>query len=344
MKREELTPRAWGALLWLVTLAPAAELFPAVGLEAGRGAWLNPAAAGLLILPLLWMTRRGEGIRLGEHPIGRWIALVCGLWMELLLVLRLTLCARRLLWSGERDGAVWFFLLTLTALALWMVGGKLSALGRAGQIYLVLLLGVAVLVLGLSLPRVRVDRILPLWTEDAGAVLLSGLRGAGSLCWGLLPMLFLSVRPGSGKSRILWGGGGCLLLTLAQLIIIGNLGVGLCARSESAFFVLTKSVGVEGGFQRVESVVAALWMISDLMLTVILARAVGICAQQVCPKLKYEGTTSFILLAGAGAALWGTRWGAAVSNWNLEWVWMGNLVSCFMVCLGTFLVKRTKTT
>lgn len=342
MKRDELSPGQWGALLWLVTLAPAAELFPNLGMEAGRGAWLTPVAAGLVVLPLLWLSGRGEELQ--NHPAGRGTALLCGAWMELLLVLRLTLCARRLLWSGERDGAVWFFLLTLTALALWMGGGKPSTLGRAGQVYLVLLLGAAALVLGLSLPQVRADRVLPLWTQDVGPVLLSGLGGAGGLCWGLLPMLFLPVRGTPGKSRLLWSGGGCLLLALAQLIVIGNLGVGLCARSESAFFALTKSVGVEGGFQRVESVVSALWTISDLMLTVILARAVGVCAEHVCPKVKYESGASFALLAGAGAALWGARWGAAVVNWNREWVWMGNLVALVAAVLGIFLVKRTKTT
>ena len=340
VKRETLSNRQWGTLLWVSALAPAAELFPSVGLEtAGRGAWLTPAASALILVPLVWLA----GDRLGTGRIGRGAALLCGLWMEVLLVLRLTLCARRMIRAGERDGAVWFFLLTLTALALWMGTGKLSAVGRAGQIYLVLLLGVAALVLGLSLPRVRVDRILPLWTEDAGPVLLTALSGAGSLCWSVLPMLFLPAAPESGKSRVLWVSGGCALLTLAQLIIIGNLGTGLCARSESAFFALTKSVGVEGAFQRVESVVAALWVISDLTLTVILARAVGFCAEWVWEKLTWEWVGSFLLLAAAGVALWGTRWGASVAEWNGEWVWMGSLMVYFIAILGMFIVKKTKT-
>ena len=337
MKGELLSKGQWGALLWLAALAPAAELLPAVGLEAGRGAWLTPAAAGLILLPLLWLTREG-------NCIGRGAALLCGGWMEVLLVLRLILCSRRMLWSGQRDGAVWFFLLTLTALALWMSGGKITALGRSGQICLALLLSAAAVVLGLSLPGVRADRILPLWTEDAGPVLLTAVRGAGSLCWAVLPALFLPAKPRSGKSLALWGGGGCLLLTFAQLIIVGNLGVGLCTRSESAFFALTKSVGVEGAFQRVESVVTALWMISDLILCVLLTRGVGACVQRICPRLDREGVGSFALLAAAGVALWGTRWGASVAEWNRDWVWLGNLTACFVAVVGVAIVKKTKTT
>ena len=140
-----------------------------------------------------------------------------------------------------------------------------------------------------------------------------------------------------------WVGSGCVLLTLTQLIIIGNLGVGLCARSESAFFALTKSVGIEGAFQRVESVVAALWMLSDLVLTVILTRAIGICGERVWPRLEQEGTGSFALLAAAGVALWGTRWGASVTEWNRDWVWIGSLSACVTAIAGQFIVKRTKT-
>lgn len=344
MEQEGLTSRQWGALLWAAALSPGAELFPAVGLEqAGRGVWLTPVVSLLILFPLLWFSRQWDGAALRTCAVGRVTALLCGVWMEVLLVLRLTLCARRMLWSGERDGAVWFFLLTLTALALWMGSGKLSALGRAGQIYLIVLLGAAILVLGLSLPKVRADRILPLWFGDAGPILLTALSGAGSLCWAVLPMLFLPAHSKSGKSLALWGGGGCLLLSVAQLIVVGNLGVGLCARSESAFFALTKSVGIEGAFQRVESVVAALWMLSDLTLTVILTRAIGLCAESLHRKLNREGVGSFALLAAAGVALWGTRWGASVTEWNRDWVWIGSLVACIVAIVGMFIVKKTKT-
>ena len=54
---------------------------------------------------------------------------------ELLLALRLRLCAQRLLTAGERDGSLWFFLPAAAALVLWMARGKLSAFARAGQFF-----------------------------------------------------------------------------------------------------------------------------------------------------------------------------------------------------------------
>lgn len=331
MRHDRLSPAQWGALLWVSALAPAVELLPGKALDlAGRGAWLSPLAAGLILVPLLWLARRTDGESLRSTLPGQITLIICVLWMELLVVLRLALCARRMLWSGERDGAVWYFLLTLAALALWISQGKLTAFGRAGQIFLAMLLGTAALVLGLSLPRLRFDRVLPVWTGEMVPVLRSALSTTGSLCWGVLPMLLLPVQERKKHSLLLWGAGGCALLTLAQLIILGNLGVGLAGQADSAFFTLTKSVGVEGAFQRVESVVAALWMLSDLTLCVALVHAIGLAGREIAFGVSRETVSSFALLAGTGGALWLLRWSAPVEVWNREWVWLGSLIVCLL--------------
>lgn len=329
MKQEVLSRGQWGALLWTAALAPAAELLPGIALSlAGRGAWLSPVAALVVLIPVLWLGRRGDARDFRTSLPGKLLLAVCALWMEVLVVLRLGLCARRMLWAGERDGAVWYFLLVLSAAALWMGQGRLNAFGRTGQLFLVMLLAAAVLVLGLSLPQVRADRILPLWTDDIFPVLRSGLSTAGSLGWAVLPMLFLPAQERKGKNILLWGAGGCVLLTLAQIVILGNLGSGLSARSDSAFFALTKSVGVEGAFQRVESVVSALWMLSDLTACVILTHAIGLAGEGAVFRVKRETVSSFALLAGTAGALWMLRWGAPLEVWNREWVWLGNIIAC----------------
>ena len=347
MKQEKLSPGQWGALLWAAALAPAAELLPGAALNlAGRAAWLAPTAALLFLLPLLRLGRRGDVRNLRESLTGKVLLTGYALWMVLLVSLRLALCARRMGWAGERDGAVWYFLLVLAALALWMGEGRLSPFGRAGQMFLLLLLGAAALVLGLSAPLVRADRILPLWTGDILPVVRAGLPAAGCLGWAVLPMLLLPVREERSSRALLWGAGGCLLLTLAQLIIIGNLGVGLTARSAGGFFALTKSVGVEGAFQRVESVVAALWMLSDLTLCVALTHAVGLAGEGAVFHVKRETVSSFALLAGTGIGLWLLRWGAPVEEWNRDWVWLGNLIFCAAAAFGLWrgesLGKKTK--
>lgn len=348
MKQEVLSRGQWGALLWTAALAPAAELLPGIALsQAGRGAWLSPVAALVVLLPILWLGRRGDAGDFRTSLPGKLLIAACALWMELLVVLRLGLCARRMLWAGERDGAVWYFLLVLSAASLWIGQGKLSSFGRAGQLFLVVLLAAVALVLGLSLPQVRADRLLPLWMGDMFPIVRTGLSTAGSLGWAVLPMLFLPAQERKGKNILLWGAGGCILLTLAQIIILGNLGGGLAARSDSAFFALTKSVGIEGAFQRVESVVSALWMLSDLTACVILTHAIGLAGERGVFHVKRETVSSFALLAGTAGALWMLRWGAPLEEWNREWVWLGNLIACILAAVWLGLVsaigKKTKT-
>ena len=116
------------ALVWAGALAPAAELLPAITLPtAGKGAWLAPLAAAPLVLLGGWLLARlsGEGglasaLRSGLGIFGIPALLIYMVWGELLLSLRLRLCAQRLVAAGYRDGTLWFFLLAVAGVTLWM--------------------------------------------------------------------------------------------------------------------------------------------------------------------------------------------------------------------------------
>lgn len=336
------------ALVWAGTLAPAAELLPAITLPvADRGAWLSPAAAIPLVLAAGWLLgalagERGlaAGIREGCGPVfGSVILTIYIVWGELLLSLRLRLCAQRLLDSGRRDGALWFFLLGLAILALWMGAGTLPAFGRAGQIFLGVLLAAAGVVLALSLSRVRPERTLTLWSGDVLPVLRSALPAAGVLGWGLFGAFLTGRVQGEGRWRwLFWGLGGCLLLTLAQWITLGSLGAPLAARLETPFFALAKSIGVEGAFQRVESVVAALWAFGDLSLAVLLLFAIREIQRELVPKMKERSTAVFCVCAAVVLALTVFENGAA-DEWNRTVVPVGNLLLGLAVPLPLCLLR-----
>ena len=183
------------ALLWAGLMAPAAELLPAVTLPtAGRGAWLSAAAVLPVLLIFGWglgkMGMRPGGlagtIQQGLGPVlGRLVLLLYLVWGELLLALRLRLCAQRLIASGERDGSLWFFLPTAALLVLWMARGKLAAFARAGQVFLTVLLVAAGIVLGLSLFQSQGEHLLPLWWSDILPILRSAIPLLGMLGYGV---------------------------------------------------------------------------------------------------------------------------------------------------------------
>ena len=110
---------------------------------------------------------------------------------------------------------------------------------------------------------------LPIWIEDlpaAGAAVVPVL----SLLGYAVPGAFLAgrlKRQDKDRSRAFrWTVWLCLLLSVLLLVALGCLGPDLISRVEQPFFVMVKGIGVQGAFQRVESVVMALWVLSDLML------------------------------------------------------------------------------
>lgn len=353
MNADKISRTQLMALLWAGVMAPAAELLPSLLLPgAGRGAWLSVALSAPLVLAAGWlmgslagregMARNITGILGGW--LGGAVLLIYIVWGLLLLSLRLRLCAQRLFASGERDGAWWVFLLAAAAVLLWIGRGKLPAFARAGQLFLSALLVTAGAVLLLSLFQGKPERLMPLWWSDAGGAFRSVLAATGVMGWGLfLPFIMGSVRDqGENKNWhwLFWGLGGALLLAAAQAVILANLGTGLAARLENPFFALAKSVGVEGAFQRVESVVTALWTFADLTMGGILIFALRAMAAELLPK-KTLGWVPWaaVLLSAAGALLLFPALGAG-EEWNQRLVPAGNLFLGLVLPAALFLLKK----
>ena len=353
MKDNKISRTQLMALLWAGVMAPAAELLPSLLLPgAGRGAWLAVVLAAPLVLAAGWLLGSlagREGLARGVTGLlGRWLGgavlLLYIVWALCLLSLRLRLCAQRLLASGERDGALWFFLLSGAAVLLWMGRGKLTAFARAGQLFLTALLITAGVVLGLSLFQARPERLLPLWWTEAGPPLQAALSAAGVMGWGLfLPFLMGDVRDQGEKKNwhwLFWGLGGALLLAAAQGVIVGNLGTELAARLDNPFFALAKSVGVEGAFQRVEGVVTALWTFADLTMGGILIFAIRTISAELLPERARPCVPWAAVLLGTAAALVLFPVGESGEALSRQFVPAGNLVLGFFLPAGLWIIKE----
>jgi len=292
LKNERLTQRQLLAVLWAGLLAPAVEVLP---VDAGPGTWLSTLAAlpVMLAVTALW---RGGGL---PKPL---LALY-GVWGVFLLALRLRLCAQRLLSSGWRDGSLAFFLIGTAALALWIGLGRRAAFGSLGQCALVILSVTAAGVLALAIPKVELGRIFPLWAQDVVPVLRAGVSAAGMLGWGIYAgFLTENVDPDTRKTSrpFWWAVWGCALLSAGQFIVLGCFGPRLSAQLTNPFFNLAKSVGVTGAFQRVESVVAALWMFSDLIQLGVLLYALRHIGEKLFPGKEKKIACGAMALAAVG--------------------------------------------
>ena len=311
MKKGALSRTQLAVLVWAGVLAPAAELLPGAALSAGRGAWLAPLAAlPLVLLSVCQLTRLAgdkglaRGILDGLGPRFGWgVLFLYMMWALALLALRLRLCAGRMLSSGYRDGAMPYFLLAAAGMVFWLAGGSLAAFARAGQLFFLVLAVTGGAILLLSLPQVRAVRLLPLWTGDVVPVLQSGFAAAGVLGWGSCWAFLTEEMPSDGKGSCRRTALGCVILALTQGVILGSLGPALAGRLDSPFLALAKSVGVEGAFQRVESVVAALWVIADVTMACLLTFALRAMLAAAAPQRQEKWTGRIAVVLAAGIAL-----------------------------------------
>ena len=282
MTETPITMRQLLSVIFAALLSPAIRVLPGgVAQAAGEAGWLSPLLALPLALALCGALFRllsplppGTGLAeacplvLGKIG-GKLVLALCLLWGLLQLSVTVRMCGQRFLITGYRNRPVIFYIVVLLAVALWMARGKLAALGRAGEVFHAILAVTLGIVLLLAAFRMEPENLLPIWAEElpaAGAAVVPVL----SLFGYAVPGAFLAgrlKRQEKDHSRAFrWTVWLCLLLSALLLVTLGCLGPGLVSRVEQPFFAMVKGIGVQGAFQRVESVVMALWVLSDLML------------------------------------------------------------------------------
>lgn len=295
MERDTLSFSQWMALLLGALLSPAIELLPGSAAQGGiAGAALAVVgialfgAAGMIVG---YLVSDGGLLRAIGKSFGAWggkaVLLLYLIWGELLLALRLRLAAQRMMESGARDGAAWFFVLGLGAMTWWMGRGSLGALGRTAQMFFLVLAVTGGAVLALSLFQVEPGNLLTSWSRKyvgTTELVWPGIQVAG---YGSFAM-FLYQPSGEKKGRrwlrvLVWA---WLVVTVAQVVIVGRFGPALTQELDAPFLQLSKSMGVKGAFQRVESIVSALWIFSDLLLLALLLCSVRQIGTELTTKVS----------------------------------------------------------
>lgn len=253
---------------------------------AGKSAWLTGILAFPAFLLLAWMlfalVREGGGLAEAFQKafgalVGKGITIIYMVWALFLLCLEGRLYAGRMLSAGYQSASPAAFLLVLLALTLWMGRRKLGAFARTAEIcYLVLALTLG-LVLLFSILDITPEHVLPVWFSDLPGAAAATLVPVGVLSCGVFGGFLagkVTRRGDDGPRGLRWLAAGCLILTLLQFGALAQLGAGLCARMDAPFFEVARGVGIDGAFQRVESIVVALWVFSDFALLGLLVFAI----------------------------------------------------------------------
>ena len=317
---------------WAALLSPAAAVLPSLAARLGGGAgWLSPLVAFpvLLLLMRTWRSMENNG------GVPRALTIIYIMWALLLGAARLRLSVRRLQFTAQRETNLWLFLFAVAVGAAWLAWGERSVFLRTAAVFGRVLTAALAGVLGLTLFEIRPEELLPLWTEDVVPVLKSAGSVLGVLCYGVYGAFLRDGTPRRETGRTL---AGCGVLTLLLLSVLGNLGAELAGALEDPFLSLSRHVGVAGAFQRVESLISALWLLGDLALLGLLLQA--------CRGLLNEGEGRWAAPVGAAVMvlLVGSVFHEAVQAQRFEYIVMpvGNLVLGGVVPCTLLLRRKDK--
>ena len=358
MADDRISLRQLLSLLFAALLAPAIGVLPAqTAALAGETGWLSALAALPALLALVWVLTAllgpaGEGAGLAQaaegalgRPVGKLLLTAYLAWGVLLLAANARLFSLRFLSTGYRNSPAGLFLAVLLGLALWLAWRPVRVLARAGEIFrLALAVGLA-FSLALGAFQVQPRHVLPIWAEDVPGLLSAALPVLGLLGYGVFAAFLggnVTRSEGDCRRLLVWGTVFCLVLTALQLVCQGNFGPTLTAQADTPFFLMVKGIGIEGTFQRVEAVIIALWIFSDLALLALLASACSALAQSVFSlRERRHAALPVVLLALAGAWLLFPD-AFSLSRWMERVMWPGNLLFGFGGPALLLLVKKLR--
>lgn len=285
MERKKLSGGQFGILTFVMMMAPMIHAVPARIIDARRAAWLLPVLAVLplaLLLLVLFrcLSRMPEDSGLGDvyHLAfgGRWGKVCCGLsalWTVMVMVVDLRFYAERYVSAVYPEAGKLVFYLAMAAIQLWIVRENLGCLLRAGKIFFWVVILTLAAVLLLAVGKMRVYHVWPVtdtsWKEvGLGAVRLSTAISMAVPAGFLLGKIQWRTR----KSGAVWW---ILALTgvtvMIAVVILGVFGPELSQRLQVPFFTLAKEVSVTGAMERMESIISAMWMMTDTALMGVLA-------------------------------------------------------------------------
>lgn len=277
MGRDVLSVRQMMVLLVVSLLAPATDLLPTIAAQqVGQGGWLVPLGALPILLLAFWVCGKvfcGNGLcnSVGK-PVGYTFIIIYLIWILVALAAALRLSAARMELVGSNVPPVLLAVVPV-ALAVWMGMGKVSAFARAVEVFYLALSVVLAGILLLALFQMEWENFCPVaWKKLPGG----GLATAGVFL-NVAPAAVLGTRVPKDVRSIRrsfgWIAAFCVAAALVLAAVLGCVGSGLSARLQIPYLIMVQGLGIKGGFQRTEGLIAALWLLSDVCLMGVLLQA-----------------------------------------------------------------------
>ena len=284
----------------LVLMVPALRHFVTASARyAGRAAWLTPLIAALPMLLYLhfiadFMGCRREGENLQElmlrclgPKLGRGALALTAAWLLLYSGFVLRTGADRMIITIYPNSSPAAFTVAMGLVCLVAALGKPRTIIRCAQLIKPLVLAALLLILFFALASVKSSNLLPITVNDALPATLGSLAAVNVLLVGVYTLCFVEgncpVSPGRARESSLWLLWMVVLLCLLTTAITGMFGAELTAKINRPFFVMVRNLVFFRTVERVEALVAMLWLFPDFLLVSLL-----LWSSQHCLRLIFR--------------------------------------------------------
>lgn len=264
-----------------VIFTPAIRIIPVYTAErAKQAAWLSPVAAivMLIVLSFIWQAlyKKYQGYSLMEiysditgKIIGRILAAVHLVWMVLLTALYVRYFAIRLIGSIYPNISLNIIIISMLAVIVFTLRYGLTTLTRLNEIILPLLLGIFFLLIILMIPNIKLGFLTPISYRSILPILNASIGIMGLLVY--FTFLFIFGDRISNKDKIKKTGIKIslfllIVMTATIVVTLGTFSHSVAQRTQFPFLIAVKQISLFNTIERIESVIVALWVISDYIL------------------------------------------------------------------------------
>ena len=291
-----MTGRQTNTAAALIGLSPLLYIVPGTQAEAlGGCAWLG----GIAALPVLALLALLLQKRTPRAP-GRLLSTAAAVWLLFGAACVLHGCAVRYCTAVGvfRTPAPYAALLLLTALPAAL--SRKKALFRASEIFLPVVLALLAVLLLCAATQLRPARLIDLTQLSAQGVLRAAVPvvvvGAAA---SVLPRCYAEVSPGAAPAILLGG-----LTAVLSAASVSVLGAPMTAGLELPVFTMLRNIGLLHTIERLDALMAAVWVLPDVTMLALLLRAGGDAAARALhiPSERAPTIAAAVIAAG-GAAL-----------------------------------------
>lgn len=314
MRDEKISFRQFAVAAAVASISPVSRLLPEMAVEiAGQSAWLAPLIG---VIPVLLVAFAAKALLSGTENglcgametalgkvLGRAAALAVALWIVVYGGFVLRGGAERLLSTVYPTGKMWFFLATMTGVALVAALGRVKSVSRTAELCVIILAVTLAAIFAFSLPDIKLRYLLPVEPGKSRQIGLSVLPVINaSTVWVFLLFLGGYIRPGSYSRKTLVNWVLCLMGVILLIVIttIGVLGPEITKSQQYPFFIMISNLNILNIIERIEPVVIMIWIITDFILVALLMMA---SAEAFVKVLGLRKRYPFVLLSAAGMLL-----------------------------------------